>query len=136
MKTAMTIVMALVLTATLGCETTSPRGGDVSRDEGFKIAVPRFSTEVNQGDRKTVTVSLQRGKAFMRDVTLELTPSPEGISVEPTEVVVRGSDSSDVRVRITADENASLGEYRVRVRGTPETGESTAVEFKVKVVTP
>lgn len=134
MRSVMTIVMALGVMTSFGCQ-TSPRGGGVSRDEGFKIAVPMLATEVKQGDRQTVTVSLQRGAAFKRDVTLEFRPS-SGISVDPTRVVVKGGDDPDVQLRIAAARDANLGEYRVHVRGTPETGESTSVEFKVKVVAP
>ena len=134
MKTAITIVMALVLTALFGCQ-TSPQGGGMSRDEGFKIAVPTFTTEVKQGELQTVTVSLHRGEYFKRDVKLEIRPS-KGISVDPTHALVKGSDNPDVQLRITAAKNADLGEYRVYVKGTPESGESTSVDFNVKVVAP
>jgi uncharacterized membrane protein len=133
MKTAMTVVMTLALTAVFGCE--SPRGGGMSRDEGFKIGVPNFNTGIKQGELQTVTVSLHRGEDFKRDVRLEIRPS-KGISVEPTNVLVKGSDAPDVQLRITASKDANLGEYRVYVKGTPETGESTSTEFKVKVVAP
>jgi uncharacterized membrane protein len=133
MKSAMTIVMTLALTAVFGCE--SPRGGGVSRDEGFKIAVPALETEVKQGELQTVTVSLRRGESFKRDVRLEIKPS-KGISVEPTNVLVKGSDAPDVQLRITASKDANLGDYRVYVKGTPENGEPASTEFKVKVVAP
>lgn len=133
MKTAMMMVMMLGVTALFGCE--SPRGGGMSRDEGFKIAVPVFNTEVKQGELQTVTVSLRRGESFKRDVTLEIRPS-KGISVEPSTVLVKGSDAPEVQLRITAGKDANLGEYRVYVTGTPETGETTSTEFKVDVVAP
>jgi uncharacterized membrane protein len=134
MKTAMKIVMLLGLTAAFGCE-MSPRGGGMSRDEGFKIGVPTFTTEIKQGELQTVTVSLHRGEQFKRDVKLEIRPS-KGISVDPTQALVRGSDNADVQLRITVNKDADLGEYRVYVKGTPETGEATSTEFKVKVVAP
>jgi hypothetical protein len=37
---------------------------------------------------------------------------------------------------VTALKDASLGEYKVSVTGTPATGEPTTVEFDVKVVAP
>ena len=132
MKTVMTIVMTLALTAFVGC--MSPRGGGMS-GEGFKIAVPTFNTDVKQGDRRTVTVSLHRGESFKRDVKLEI-KAAKGISVEPVDVTVKGSDAPDVQLQITAPKDAALGEYRVYVRGTPETGAPTSVEFTVKVVAP
>jgi len=133
MKTAIMVVMTLVLTVVLGCQ--SPRGGGMSGGEGFKIAVPTFTAEIKQGETQSVTVSLRRGEYFKRDVKLEIRPS-KGISVDPTHALVRGSDNPDVQLRITAAKDADLGEYRVYVKGTPESGESTSVEFNVKVVAP
>ena len=133
MKTTIMIVMALALTVALGCE--SPRGGGMSSSEGFKIGVPTFTTDIKQGDRQTVTVSLHRDKHFKQDVRLEIKAS-EGISVEPTKVLVKASDTPDVPLQIAAPKDAALGEYRVFVKGTPETGQPTSIEIKVKVVAP
>ena len=133
MKTAIAIVMTLALTAAFGC--MSPQGGGMSRDEGFKIAVPTFDTEVKQGDRQTVTVSLHRGETFKRDVRLQV-KAAKGISVEPTEALVKGSDAPDVQLQIAAPRDAAIGEYKVYVKGTPATGEATSTEFEVKVVAP
>ncbi len=134
MKTVIAIAMLLALTTAVACSMSS-RGGGMARDEGFTIAVPGVETEVKQGELQTVTVSLHREENFKRDVRLEIKPS-KGISVDPTQFVVKGSDRPDVQLRIRAGKNANLGEYRVYVKGTPETGESTSAEFKVKVVAP
>lgn len=133
MKMAVTILITAALTAAVGC--MSPRGGGMSAGEGFKIAVPTFDTEVKQGDRQTVTVSLHRGESFKRDVTLQIRAA-KGISVAPTNVLIKGGDTPDVQLQVAAPQDAALGEYRVYVKGTPETGESTSVDFKVKVVSP
>lgn len=135
MKTAITIVATLALVAVSGCQSSSPRGGSSFKDEGFKIAVPTFDTQVKQGEVQTVTVSLHRGDYFKRDVKLVIEPS-KGISVDPTNVVVEASDKPDVQLRITATKDSAIGEYRVHVTGTPEKGEPTSAEFKVKVVAP
>jgi len=135
MKTAIAIAMTLAVAAGLGCESTSPRGGGMAQDEGFKIVVPSSTTEIKQGEVQTVVVSLQRGEFFKRDVTLEIKPS-KGISVDPTNALIKASAKPDAQLRITAAKNAALGEYRVYVKGTPETGEPTSVEFTVKVVAP
>ena len=133
MKTTIMIAMTLALTAVFGCQ--SPRGGGMSGGEGFKISTPTFDTKIKQGETQSVVISLHRGESFKRDVTLEIRPS-KGISVEPTDVLVRGSDNPDVQLQITAAQDANLGEYRVYIKGTPETGEATSTEFKVKVVAP
>ncbi len=132
MKVTIMIVMTLALTAVFGC--LSPRGGGMS-GEGFRIAAPTFATEIQQGDRKTVTISLHRDESFKRDVALQIRAT-KGISVEPTTTTVRGSDTPEVQLQIAAPADADIGEYRVYVKGTPETGQPTSVEFKVMVVSP
>ena len=133
MKTAMVVVMMLALTAVFGC--TSPRGGGMSSDEGFKIQVPMFTTDIKQGDRQTITVTVRRGDLFKQDVRLEM-KATEGITVTPTSALVKASDKGDVQIQIAAPRTAPLSEYRVYVKGTPQTGEPTSIEIKVKVVAP
>ena len=132
MKTAITIVMTLVLAA-VSNGADSPKGGSVSKGEGFKIAVPTFTTEVKPGEIQTVTISLERGESFKQDVKLEI-KAAKGISIDPAKVLVKAGDKPDVQLTITAPKDAALGEYKVSVTGTPTTGEPTSVEFKVKVV--
>ena len=134
MKKVITIVLILALMAVYGCQSSSPRGGSVLEGEGFKIAVPTFTTDIKQGEVKNVTISLERGKYFKQDVKLQI--EAKGISVDPTSVIIKSSDKPDVQLRIAAAQNAALGEYRVSVRGIPKTGEPTSTEFNVKVVSP
>ena len=133
MKTAMATAMILALTVVFGC--MSPQGGGMSADAGFKIQVPMFSTEIKQGDRQTITVTLQREKFFKQDVRLESKAS-EGLRVTPADVLVKSGDAAAVQLQIAAPKEAALGEYRVFVKGTPETGQPASIEIKVKVVAP
>jgi len=135
MKTAITIVMALALATLFGCQSNSPRGGSALKGEGFKIAVPTLTTELKQGEVQSVTVSLERGEYFKQDVKLQI-KAAKGISVDPTSVVIKAGDKPDVQLRITAAQNAAIGEYHVSVKGIPKTGESTSKAFTVKVVSP
>jgi len=50
--------------------------------------------------------------------------------------VVKGNEKPDVHLRVTAPKNADLGEYKIYVKGIPETGEATSTEITVKVVSP
>ena len=134
MKTAIAIVMTLAVASLFGCQ-TSPRGGSMVENEGFRIGVPTFTTEVKQGELQTVTVSLKRDSLFKQDVKLQV-KAAKGISVEPSSVTIRASDKPDVQLQIAAPKDAALGEYPVVVKGTPETGEPTSVGFTVKVVAP
>ena len=135
MKTAITIVMTLVLATVYGCQSSSSQGGSVLKGEGFKVAVPTFTTEVKQGETLSVTISLERGKYFKQDVKLQI-EATKGISVEPTSFIIKASDKPDVQLRIAAAQNAAIGEYSVSVKGIPKTGESTSTAFTVKVVSP
>ncbi len=115
----------------------SPKGGSTIKGEGFKIAVPTFDTKIKQGEVQSVPISLERGESFKQDVTLEIKLSKgEGITFDPAKVIVKASDKADIQLAITALKDAALGEYKVSVTGTPATGESTSVEFNVKVVAP
>jgi len=82
-----------------------------------------------------VTITLNRGEYFKRDVTLDIKAS-KGITVEPTQALVKGSEKPDVHLRITAAKDAALGEYKIFVKGTPTSGEATSTEITVKVVSP
>jgi uncharacterized membrane protein len=136
MKNAITIMLMLALATVYGCQSSSPRGGSVLKGEGFTIAVPTFSTEIKQGEVQSVTVSLERGDYFKQAVKLQIKAS-NGISVDPTKVIIKASDKPDVQLRIAAAQNTALGVYRVSVKGTPtKTGEPTSTEFNVTVVAP
>ena len=107
----------------------------MTKDVGFKIAVPTLGTDVKQGEVRSITVSLQRGESFKQDVKLQIQAS-KGLSVEPTEVLVKASESPDVQVRVAATTDTALGSYTVSVKGTPKRGEPTSTAFTVKVVAP
>jgi uncharacterized membrane protein len=125
--------MMCFLMAAAGCE--SPRGGGLSRGEGFAIGTPVPDTRVVQGQTQGATVSLNRGELFKRDVTLDIRAS-KGISVEPTKALVKASATQDVQLKITAAKDAALGDYKIYLKGTPDVGEATSTEFTVKVVSP
>jgi uncharacterized membrane protein len=135
MKNAIAVAMTLVLATVCGCQSNSPRGGSVVKGEGFKIAVPTLDTKLKQGETQSVTVSLERGDYFKQDVKLQIEAS-KGISVNPTSVIIKASDTPDVQIKITVPNDAALGEYSVSVKGIPKTGESTSTAFTVKVVSP
>ena len=135
MRTAITIVMTFALGAISGCQTSSPRGGGMTKDAGFKIVVPTRDTTVQQGDVRAVTVSLQRGAYFKQDVRMQIKAS-DGINVGPTDILVKASESPEIQVQIATTTNTALGSYIVSVTGTPKTGEPTSTAFTVKVVAP
>ena len=133
MKTALAIVLALTAVALVGC--ASPRGGSMASEEGFRVSVPVLPTQVEQGDRKTVSVYLIRDKYFKQEVTVASTTT-NGISVSPSKVTVKPDQSPEVLLQIIVEKDAPLGDYMVHVVATPETGIATSKDFPVKVVAP
>jgi len=135
MKTMIGILLAMAVAAAsgVGCVSSqdSPQGGVTPKDQEFSISVPTSDT-LKQGVGKEFTVSLNRGADFKQDVMLNV--KSEGISVIPDNVMVRASDKPDVKFQLVVAKFAALGDYRVSVKGTPETGDSTSMEFIVTVV--
>lgn len=135
MRTLSTLATILALAAFTGCQSSGSQGGSAGKDEGFKIAVPSLEQDIKQGDTQSVTVSVQRGDFFQQDVKLNI-KTTEGITVDPTSVVVKSSDKPDVEVRISAAKDAPLVDGHVFVTATPATGEPSTATFDVKVVAP
>ena len=107
----------------------------MTKDKGFKIAVPTHDTDIKQGKVSTVTITLERGDYFKEDVDLQIQAS-EGLSIYPTYIMVKGSDNPKVQLRIATTRDTALGSYLVSVKGTPKTGEPTSKAFTVTVNAP
>ncbi len=133
MKRTLLLAMALAAPALCGCSMSS-RGGGIDHDRSFRIIGPAATT-VKQGEVAIVTLKLNRGDSFKRDVRLDLRPS-DGLDVEPTEATIAANEEASLQVRISAPRDAAIGEYHVYVKGTPETGEPTSMDFVVKVEAP
>jgi len=140
MRTVVVIVMTLALATLSGCLFSSTKssaqgGGVANQDDGFRIVIPTSDAKVKQGEAQSFAISLQRGDYFKRDVQLEIRPS-QGLEVEPKNVLVRASDRPDVQLRIAAAKDAALGEYKVYLTATPDTGKAASIEFAVQVISP
>jgi uncharacterized membrane protein len=135
MKIAIAIVSVAALMAAAGCSSNDSLGAAAGSDESYLISTPGLEPEVHQGDIQTVTVSLDRGDYFKQDVQLQFR-STSGISVQPTNILVKASASPDVQIQVAAAKDAALGENRVNVTGTAANGEPVSIDFNVKVVAP
>ena len=125
--------MLLALLTATGCSSTnvSSAGGVVPINEEFSITVPASAT-VKQGANPILTVTLNRGAYFKRDVQLDIKAT--GIAVTPSSILVKASDKPDVQLQVAVARDAAIGDYRVTVKGTPETGAATSTDFIVTVV--
>lgn len=124
------VVAAALLIAT-GCNNSSP-GGNTATNDSFKLKAPTMATTLKQGDRETVTLTLDRGAEFKQNVKLDA-QAPKGLKVDLANTTVNSKDKADVAVTVEADKTAALGDHVVKITGTPETGVATSVDIKVKV---
>ena len=131
LKTIGALCVAVGLLTTVGCRTTSEKGGVVTLNEEFSITVPTSET-LKQGTSSRVIVHLKRGPYFKRDVELSIKSMP-GITVTPRYITLKSSDKPEVELHVEAAREAAIGEYRVTVTGTPESGKPTDTVFVVKV---
>jgi len=133
MKIQIATALLFALITASGCQSTnvSSKGGIVPINEEFSIAVPTPTT-VAQGSNATINVTLNRGPYFKQDV--KLVTKTDGITVTPASVVVKASDKPEVPLFVSVAREAAIGEYRVSVSGTPESGAATSTVFIVKVV--
>jgi len=132
MKTLITMFMMVALITLTGCwNTTSNKGGIAPTHEQFSISVPSPMT-IKQGITETITISIKRDVDFKQDVQLEL--KANGISVMPTNILVKSGDKPDVKIQITASSDAAIGNYIVSVKGTPEKGQPTSAGCLVTII--
>lgn len=135
MKRITVLGTALALAVLVGCN-TSERGGKTSDQtpgkETFTVKAPTTSTTIKQGDKKTVELTLNRGKDFKQDVALKA-DADTGITVDLDPKTVHASDKATVNATVTAAKDAAVGDHKVTVVATPEKGNATEVTFTVKV---
>lgn len=101
-------------------------------DQTFTVDVPDLPTFLNQGETKTVTISLDRGSNFDQDVTLELSGLPQGVTADPQRTMIKHGES-EASIKLQAADDAALGDFTINVTGHPATGADAKSEFKLKI---
>lgn len=134
----------LALPLAIGCDNQTTPGGPGTThpttkapmvgqaEDTFKLSAPTLSTHVTQGETKTATIGINRGKNFDQDVTLKFGELPKGVTVTPTPVVIKHGDK-DVQVTIAAAADAAVGDFTVPLTGTPNKGAVGTSEMKITV---
>src|SRR5262245_65786810 len=130
--------------ACIGCDKSGTSGGpgvsksDSGRgvvsqpDETFSLSTPTLSTKIKQGEMKTVTISVKRGKNFGDDVNMKFDNVPKGVSLDPAAPMVKASDN-DSQIKIKAADDAALGDFVVKVTGEPSKGAAATNDLKITV---
>jgi uncharacterized membrane protein len=114
-----------------GCNKSDPGGGKGS--ESFTIKAPLTSTNIKQGDKQTVKLTIDRGKNFTQTTQLSATTPTKGINAEMSPATVKAGDTNEVNLSISVAEEVAPGDYKVTVTGQPEKGNSATVDVPVTV---
>jgi hypothetical protein len=100
--------------------------------DSFTLSMPGLTT-LKQGEVQTVSVGIQRDKSFDQDVALQFGEMPKGVTLKPEAPTIKHG-SPETQVAITAAEDASLGDFGIKVTGHPAKGADASNELKLTVV--
>jgi hypothetical protein len=98
----------------------------------FNLNVPTTSTKLTQGGTKELAISVARGKNFDEDVTLTFGGLPKGVTVEPVSPDIRHR-ATETKIVLAATDNASPGDFTVKLTGHPTKGADATNEFDITV---
>lgn len=141
MKRSFAGFLVLGLAAFMGCD-KGTQGGHVATDasartpvygqadDTFNLSVPHLATSLKQGETKAVSVSIKRGKNFDEDVTLKFADLPQGVAIDPASPDIKHGDT-EAKLTIKAADDASLGDFTIKVTGHPTKGADASNEFKL-----
>ena len=99
-------------------------------DETFRLT--RGEAVLRQGETKSVTIAIKRALNFEEDVTLALSDLPKGLSVDNLAPVIKHGDT-EARFVLTASEDASVGDFSLKVTGHPTRGSDATNELNITV---
>lgn len=132
MKRLLTAVVATAVALVgVGCN-QSQQGGAVGTSNTFRVTAPTLATTIKQGDRQTVTLTLDRNSDFKQSVKLSA-DAPKGIKADLSKTTVAAGDPKDVSMQVTVDKDAAVGDHNIKVTATPDTGAATTVDVKITV---
>jgi hypothetical protein len=110
-----------------------PNVGPVTpEDPEKKLSLTALPARVSQGKTKTVSIGLRVRQDIDRDITVEFSTPPEGVTIEPMRLVV-AHGHTDAKVEVTASEDAELGEFTVKVMGHLTRGPDAMSELTITV---
>jgi hypothetical protein len=141
MKKAFVGLAVAALLVVAGCNQETPGGpGDTHKDKGtvlgpaedtFKVSVPTLATHIKQGEMKSVTIGISRGKNFQEDVALKFSDMPKGVMIEGSPAIKHGD--KETAVTLKAADDAAVGDFTVKVMGHPTKGSDAVAKWKITV---
>lgn len=133
----------MTLAALTGCSQGTPGGPGTTgttankpsygqTEDTFNLTVPILSTALQQGAQGEVTIGIKRAKNFDEDVVLQFADLPEGVTIEPASPMIKHGDA-EVALTFTAEDQAPVGEHKVKITGHPTNGGDAQIEFKLTI---
>ena len=143
MKRPFASALLMALVGLTGCEQGTSGGPGVTNPpqkqplygetaDTFNLSVPVMSTTLHQGESKEVAVGINRGKNFDEDVTLKVAEGPKGVTIDSANPVIKHGDT-EAKLTFKATDDASLGDFTVKVTGHPSKGANATIDFKITV---
>jgi len=116
------------------------KGGDASNNfkvtvvhkDTFTLSVPFLTSTVKQGGTKEVSIGIKRDKDFDQDVAVKFAEVPKGVTLDPSSLVIKRGET-EAKVTFKAEDDASLGEFGIKMTGHPTKGADASHEFKLNV---
>ena len=144
MKKQIASLLVLALVGFTGCNPAGTSGGPGASnsnakkpaigqaDDTFTLGMPTLATSIKQGESKTVSIGINRGKNLNEDVTLKFEELPKGVTIEPSSPVIKHGDM-EAKLTVKTAETAALGDFTIKVTGHPTKGADASNEFKLTV---
>jgi uncharacterized membrane protein len=108
----------------------------VGESEGtFDLDPPTLAVRLKQGESKEVKIGIKRGENFNEDVTLKFEGSPDmpkGVTFDPASPKINHGDK-EVSFQVKATDDASVGDFKIKVKGKPTKGKEAANTFEIKI---
>jgi hypothetical protein len=101
-------------------------------EDTFSLSLPTLATHIKQGETRSVTIGITRGKNFDQDVSLKFTDIPKGVTMTPPNPTIKHGEK-ETKVDVIAATDAALGDFSVNVTGHPATGADAKSKLSLKV---
>ena len=87
---------------------------------------------MTQGESHKITIGIDRGSDFTQPVSMTLTSSEKGLSIDPANPNIAANESK-VDVTLTAAEDATIGLTTISLIGEPSSGKSVDGSIQVRI---
>lgn len=84
--------------------------------EGFELRVPQEVLRLNEGEQRSILISVVRGEARIEDLEISVSGLPPGVTAEPA-TIPAGSDSTEVVLHAAGAVPHTKGTFTITARG-------------------